>query len=37
MSDVLAVFEVVFSGMTFVVLLLTLIVGIVKAIKSKKK
>ncbi len=37
MSEVLAVFEVVFSAMTFVVLLITLIVGIVKAMKNKKK
>jgi hypothetical protein len=37
MSDVLLVFQVVFNAMTFIVLLITLIVVLIKAMKNKKK
>ncbi len=37
MSDVLAIFQVVFSAMSFVVMLITLIVLLIKAMKNKKK
>jgi hypothetical protein len=37
MSEVLAVFQVVLNSMTFIVLLITLIVTLVKAMNNKKK
>ncbi len=35
MSEVLSVFQVVFNAMSFIVLLITLIVILIKAIKKK--